>query len=139
MQLKLIILVFCNKSFKKRNFRSKIEEKTKINVEFWIFKLVFVPNFSLKWKICFLGPNLWKISISNLKQKNWTSILNFCIFELVYNHGHKIFFQPQVKRSVIISRKHDIYNLSHDSSNDLRLRILGNQEISEKSQNFIEL
>ena len=38
----------------------------------------------------------------------------------------KIFFSPQVKRSMIISNKHGIYNLVHELPNDLRLKILGN-------------
>ena len=50
-----------------------------------------------------------------------------------------IFFSPQVKRSVIISNKHDIHELPRELKNDLRLRIFGNQEISGKSLNFIEL
>ena len=32
-----------------------------------------------------------------------------------------------------------MYELPHELPNDLRLRILGNYEISGKSQNFIEL
>ena len=38
----------------------------------------------------------------------------------------QILFQPQVKRSVIISDKHGIYDLPHELPNDLRLKILGN-------------
>ena len=38
----------------------------------------------------------------------------------------KIFVLPQVKRIVIISNKHGIYELPHDLPNDLRLRTLGN-------------
>ena len=38
---------------------------------------------------------------------------------------YQIFFSPQVKRSVIINNKHDIYELPHELRNDLRLRILG--------------
>ena len=38
----------------------------------------------------------------------------------------QIFLSPQVKRNVIIRNK-------------LSMRILGNEEIAEKSQNFIEL
>ena len=49
------------------------------------------------------------------------------------------FLSPQMKRSMIISNKHGIYMLPHDLKKDLRMRILGNQEISGKSQNFIEL
>ena len=41
----------------------------------------------------------------------------------------KVFVSPQVKRIVIISNKHGIYELPHELPNDLRLR----------SQNFIEL
>ena len=51
----------------------------------------------------------------------------------------KIFLTRQVKRSVIISNKHGIYELPHKLPNDLRLRILGNWERSGKSQNIIEL
>ena len=35
--------------------------------------------------------------------------------------------------------KHGIQKLLHELWNDLRLRILGKQEISRKSQTFIEL
>ena len=48
---------------------------------------------------------------------------------------YQIFLSPQVKSSVIISNEHGIYELP----NDLSLRILGNYEMSKKSQNFIEL
>ena len=40
---------------------------------------------------------------------------------------------------MIISNKHGIYKLYHELLNDVRFRILGNEEISEKSLNFIEL
>ena len=55
--------------------------------------------------------------------------------EAVYNHGRNIlrlfdtlqsFFSPQVKRGVIISNKHSIYELPHELPNNSRLRILGN-------------
>ena len=52
---------------------------------------------------------------------------------------YQIFFSPEVKRSVIISSKHGIYELPHEFLNNLRLRILGNYKISVKSQNVIEL
>ena len=42
----------------------------------------------------------------------------------------QIFFSPQVKRSVIISNKCGIYEVP----NELGVRILGNWEISGKSQ-----
>ena len=39
---------------------------------------------------------------------------------------HEIFFSPQVKRIVIISKKHGIYEFPHELPNDLRPKILGN-------------
>ena len=53
----------------------------------------------------------------------------------------QIFLSPQVKRSVIISNEVAYASClkSCELSNDLGLRILGNSEISEKSQNLIEL
>ena len=46
----------------------------------------------------------------------------------------QIFFSPKMKRSVIIGNRHGIYELP----NGIRLRILGNKEISRKSQNFLD-
>ena len=43
---------------------------------------------------------------------------------------------PQVKRDVIIAHKRGTYELPHELPNGLRLRILGNQEISGKCVNF---
>ena len=39
---------------------------------------------------------------------------------------YQILFSQQVKRSVIISIKHGIYELPHELPNDLRVRMLGN-------------
>ena len=41
---------------------------------------------------------------------------------------HQILLLPQVKRSVIISNKQDVYELPHELPKDLRPRILGNKE-----------
>ena len=38
----------------------------------------------------------------------------------------QIFLSPQVKRSVIVSNKHDIYEMADELPNDLRLPIIGN-------------
>ena len=43
-------------------------------------------------------------------------------------------FSPQVKRTVIISKKHDIYKLPHEMLNDLK-----NQKKSGKYLDFIQL
>ena len=52
---------------------------------------------------------------------------------------YQIFFLPQVKKIGIISNKHGICELPHELSNDVKRRILGNYEISIKSQKLIEL
>ena len=39
---------------------------------------------------------------------------------------------------MIISNKHGIYELPHQSLNDLTLRVVGNQEILRRSQILIE-
>ena len=51
---------------------------------------------------------------------------------------HQIFLLSQVKRRAIITYKRGIYELPHELLNNLRLRILGNEEISGKCLNFIE-
>ena len=51
---------------------------------------------------------------------------------------YQIYLLPQVKRRAIITSKHDIYEFRHELSNDLRLSMLGNQEVSEKFLNFTE-
>ena len=60
------------------------------------------------------------------------------MFDLRYNHDHilRLFdILPKLKQSMIITNKYDIYELP----NELRFRILGNQEMSGKSQHFVEL
>ena len=52
---------------------------------------------------------------------------------------YQIFLSLQVKRFAIITHKHGIYELPYDLTNDSRLRILGNQEISRNCLNFISL
>ena len=43
---------------------------------------------------------------------------------------HQIFFSPQVKRCAMFTYKYGVYVFTHEFSNDLRLRILRNYEIS---------
>ena len=51
---------------------------------------------------------------------------------------YQIYLLPQVKRRAIITYKHDICEFRHELPNDLRLSMLGNQEVSEKFLNFTE-
>ena len=50
---------------------------------------------------------------------------------------YQIFFSPQVKRWVIITYKHGIYNFPHELSNDLRLKKLGNIRKVSKTHKMI--
>ena len=70
--------------------------------------------------------------------------------QVICNYGHNILrlFDilanfpltcGETKRSVIISNKHGIQGFPHELPNDLKHRILGNQEIARKSENLIEL
>ena len=52
---------------------------------------------------------------------------------------YQVFLPPQVKRYEIIADKHLIYELSHESPNDLGLRILGNWIVSGNYLNFTKL
>ena len=51
---------------------------------------------------------------------------------------YQIFLSPQVKRWAIITYKHGIYEFLHELLNDVRLRILENEEILGNIINFIE-
>ena len=51
---------------------------------------------------------------------------------------YQIFLSPQVKRCASTTYEHVIYELSHELLNDLRLRILENEEISGKCPKSIE-
>ena len=63
--------------------------------------------------------------------------ISFIIF-LDFLMFYQIILSQQVKRWAMITYKHGIYELPHELLNDLRLRILGNEEISGKCLNFIE-
>ena len=52
---------------------------------------------------------------------------------------YQVFLSPEVKKCAVITHKHGIYELPHEFQDDLRLRILGNNERSGKCQNFKEL
>ena len=63
--------------------------------------------------------------------------ISFIIF-LDFLMFYQIILSQQVKRWAMITYKHGIYELPHELLNDLRLRNLGNEEISGKCLNFIE-
>ena len=73
-----------------------------------------------------------------IQQINFTGNLKFWIIFWDFLMFNQIFFLPQVKQCAIITCKHSIYELHHKLPNNLKHRILGNEEISGKPQNFIE-
>ena len=68
-------MIFWTKFAQKVCFPPKTE-KVNTTIEFYIFKLVKVPNFSLNWQFWFFGPNLPKKGVSGLKGKKWTPPLD---------------------------------------------------------------
>ena len=68
-------MIFLTKFSQKGCFQSKTEN-VNTTIEFYVFKLVYKPNFNLNWQFWFLGPTLPKKGISSQKQKKWTSSLN---------------------------------------------------------------
>ena len=75
------ILNFWTKFAQERYLWSKAE-KVNIIIEFCIFKLVLVPNFSLNWQFWFFWPDLPKKGFSGLKQKNWTPHIFYIILHI---------------------------------------------------------
>ena len=68
-QLKLTILIFWAKFAQKEYLQWKTE-KVNITIEFWIFELVLVPNFTLNKRFWILEANLPKKGIFSQKEKN---------------------------------------------------------------------
>ena len=76
-------------------------------------------------KLIFSPPSpYYFISDQCLKGERWTTILAIIFWDILM--FDKIFLSPQVKRIVITSNKHGIYELRHELPNDLRHRTLGN-------------
>ena len=55
------------------------QKKLNIIIEFYIFGIVQVPNFSLKWKFLIFGPQIdqSKNIISDLKMEKWKVTIEF--------------------------------------------------------------
>ena len=90
------------------------------------FKIYFETNKKFK--------KIWydiKTLIYTKTFKNVSTTILIIFWDVLIND--QIFFSPQVKRSVIISNKHGIWELPHELPNDLRLRILKNWEILGQS------
>ena len=81
-------------------------------------------------------------SIKIIRQKtafNWDRIPGSTIMEIIlwdFLMFYQISLSPQVKQST--SNKQGVYELPHELPKNWRLKILGNKEKSEKSQNLLE-
>ena len=71
----MTISIFWTNFAQKGYFHTKTK-KLNISIEFCMFELVQVPNFSLKWQFWFFGTNLPKKGVSTQNQKKWTASLN---------------------------------------------------------------
>ena len=74
--IKLTIPTFWTKFAKKGSYFQSKTDKIDTTIEFCIFELVFVSNFTLNKQFWIFGPNLPKKDIYGQKQKKWTSSLN---------------------------------------------------------------
>ena len=105
------ILNFWTKFAQERYLWSKTE-KVNIIIEFRLFKLVLVPNFSLNWQFWFFWPDLPKKGFSGLKQKKWTPHIFYIILHiqisLVQNFSSNwqyLFFGSNLHKKVFLWSK----------------------------------
>ena len=76
-------------------------------IEFCIFDLILVANFSLNWQSLLFGPNFFKKGISGLKQEHYHSIMHIRI-SLATKFQLKLtiwFFGPKLLQSVFMIKK----------------------------------
>ena len=74
--LKLTIAIFWTKFANKGSYFQSKTDKIDTTIEFCIFELVFVSNFTLNKQFWIFKPNLPNKDIYDQKQKKWTSSLN---------------------------------------------------------------
>ena len=102
LQPKLRILSFWTKFALKGYFPFKTEE-VNIAIEFFIFELVYVPNFSLNWQFCVFGPDFPKKGYFQSKVEELNITIEFSIFELVLGPNFSLnwqfwFFGPHLPK-----------------------------------------
>ena len=97
-------------------------------------------SFFSKWKWIPAKKSLSsKIEAANKDVKSRINFAGNDGYNILRIDTLPIFFSRKLKRNVIITNKHGIYELLRDLPNDLRLRILGNYDTSGKPQNIIKL
>ena len=93
----MTILIFWTKFAQKWCYGSKAE-KMSIIIEFCIFKLAKVPNFSWKQQFWFFGPNLPKKRYSWFKTEKWASPLISAYLNSQWDKGAIEFGELEIQK-----------------------------------------
>ena len=96
--------------------------------EHWLYRLLSKKSVIAR---LFLVSVIFKYFTNKFSTILDIILQNFAVFQ-------KSLHSPQVKRHLIFSAKNIIYVLPHKLLNHLTLRILGNQEILGKGQDWLE-
>lgn len=96
--------------------------------EHWLYRLLSKKSVIAR---LFLVSVIFKYFTNKFSTILDIILWNFAVFQ-------KSLHSPQVKRHLIFSAKNIIYVLPHKLLNHLTLRILGNQEILGKGQDWLE-
>ena len=96
--------------------------------EHWLYRLLSKKSVIAR---LFLVSIIFKYFTNKFSTILDIILWNFAVFQ-------KSLHSPQVKRHLIFSAKNIIYVLPHKLLNHLTLRILGNQEILGKGQDWLE-
>ena len=105
-------------------------------------------NLCVNGRLPFLSfPLIYRLPIQSSDEfhtflTNFELLLVTTMMDIMFSEFlilYQFIFSPQMKRRMVISNKVGIYELPHELPNNLRLRILGNEETSAKSQNIIKL
>ena len=112
-------------------------------------KILTLKSFQLCLLVVFHRSNIWELNehvfqkfessleVQRIKKKKKIQrilVIIFWNFTMLQYRSDS----PQVKQKLIFSIANLVYELPHELPNDLRLRILGNQEKLEKFQILVE-
>ena len=81
-QLKLTIGIFWTKFAKKGSYFQSKTDKIDTSIEFCLFELVLLPNFTFNKKFWIFGLDLPKKGFSGLKKKKWTPHIFYIILHI---------------------------------------------------------
>ena len=72
LKLKLTIFIFFTKFAQIGYFRSNTQKKVNTSIEFYIFELVWVPNFTFNWQFCFVDQICRQMVFSRLALEKYS-------------------------------------------------------------------